>query len=1117
MKTKTKSKALESVTQADWYKDAIIYELSVRAFQDSNGDGVGDFPGLISRLDYLKELGINTIWLMPFFPSPLRDDGYDVADFTDVHPDYGTLQDFRTFLREAHERGLRVVIELVLAHTSDQHPWFEKARTSPAGSPARDFYLWSQTGRELQDARVIFSNTERSNWAWDREAQAYYFHRFFSHQPALNYDNPRVREAMIVVIDFWLKLGVDGLRLDAVAHLFQREGTSGENLPEVHAFLKELRAHVDERFPGRALMADVNLWPEETATYFGKGDECHMAFNFPLMPRLFLALQMEDQFPIMDILEQTPAAPEGCQWCLFLRNHDDLTLVMVTDEERDLMFRSFGQDPRMRLNLGIRRRLAPLLGFSRRRLELMNALIFSLPGSPCIYYGDEIAMGDNVFLGDREGVRTPMQWSADRNAGFSTASTQQLYAPVVTDPQASFETVNVEAQLANSHSFIRWMMRLIALRRRYACFGRGETSFLPLDNNRLLAFIRSCGEEHVLVVANLSRFTQGVELDLQRFAGSTPVDVFGGQELREIGEDGDYYLTLGPHTFYWFELRPARKEGEGRTGGGELATLSVGTKWQELFGERRESLLQALETWMPQRRWFGGKARRVKEIILNDVLPLPKTLFDAVITLVRVVYTEGPPENYVLAFSFAQAKLAKQIEGDMPHAAIARLTIEKSGEEGLLFDASANVDFCASVLAMIEGKKRVKGTNGELQAGQSKAFRALRGEGALTAKASKAEQSNTSIIYGDRLIMKIFRRPDEGVNPDLEIARFLTDQGRFHSTAAVAGFIEYERPRAESMTVAMLQQFAPNRGDAWKFTLEELDATIARIVKKDLLKSKITVPTAPLLELSRQEAPEELVQVAGRFLELIALLGTRTGEMHAALADSIGNPDFQPEPLGGLTQRSLSQSFRNHTNAALQLLKRKLGGMPAGAREVGQWVLDHAEEIRGIFASLSTFRATSFRTRVHGDYHLGQVLFTGEDFIIIDFEGEPARSIGERRLKRSPIVDVAGMLRSFQYAAYTGLRTAQEKSLVKGAEVKRLEGWCRLWQRWTCAAYLRAYLAVPAPVRFLPDNEEELRLLLSIFQMNKALYEIMYELNNRPDWVAIPLSAVKELVEEGTK
>jgi maltose alpha-D-glucosyltransferase/alpha-amylase len=537
-----------------WYKDAIFYELQVKSFYDSNADGVGDFRGLTEKLDYLQDLGVDCIWITPFYPSPQRDDGYDVADYFGVNPDYGTLQDFKAFVKESHRRNMRVMIDLVMNHTSDQHAWFQAARQDPK-SPYHNYYVWSDTDQQYQDARIIFIDTERSNWTWDPVAQKYFWHRFFSHQPDLNFDNPRVRRAMLKIMRHWLDMGIDGFRADAIPYLYEREGTNCENLPETHEYLKEVRHFIDTNYPGRILLAEANQWPADVRHYFGDNDEFHMAFNFPLMPRMFMALRREDRRPIIDIISQLPDIPESCQWCLFLRNHDELTLEMVTDEERDYMYYEYAKDPRMKLNLGIRRRLAPLLDNGRRRIELLNSLLFTMPGSPIIYYGDEIGMGDNIYLGDRNGVRTPMQWSIDRNAGFSRADSARLYSPPITDPVYSYQGINVEAQQRDQSSLLNWMKRLIRLRKKYPVFGRGTIQFLHPDNQKVLTYIRQDEQHTILVVNNLSRFVQPVELDLRAFQGYTPVEIFGETRFPPIGELL-YFLTLGPHGFYWFRLEP---------------------------------------------------------------------------------------------------------------------------------------------------------------------------------------------------------------------------------------------------------------------------------------------------------------------------------------------------------------------------------------------------------------------------------------------------------------------------------------------------------------------------------------------------------------------------------
>src|SRR6476661_2368644 len=540
-----------------WYKDAIIYELHIKAFSDSNGDGIGDFEGLLTKLDYLQELGITAIWLLPFYPSPLKDDGYDISDYYTINSTYGTIEQFQRLLDEAHKRQLKVITELVINHTSDQHPWFQRARTAPKGSPEREFYVWTDEPEKYKDVRIIFQDFETSNWTWDPVAQQYFWHRFFHHQPDLNYDSPLVQQEVFNILDYWCEMGVDGFRLDAVPYLFEREGTNGENLPETHAFLKKLRQHIDEKYPRTAFLAEANMWPEDSASYFGNGDECHMNYHFPVMPRMFMSVQQEDRYPITDIFDQTPAIPDNCQWAIFLRNHDELTLEMVTDEERDFMYKVYVKDPKARINLGIRHRLAPLMDNNRSKIELMNSLLFSLPGTPVIYYGDEIGMGDNYYLGDRDGVRTPMQWSQDRNAGFSETNPQQLYLPVIIDPEYHYEAVNVEMQRRNTSSLFWFMKRMISMRKNYKAFGRGDMKFLHVDNPKILAFTRTYQNETLLVVVNLSKYSQSSEIPLYHFSGYVPVEVFSKNRFPSIKEDSPYFFTLGPHSFLWFELQPA--------------------------------------------------------------------------------------------------------------------------------------------------------------------------------------------------------------------------------------------------------------------------------------------------------------------------------------------------------------------------------------------------------------------------------------------------------------------------------------------------------------------------------------------------------------------------------
>ena len=611
-----------------WYRDAVIYELHVKAFFDSNNDGVGDFRGLTEKLDYLESLGVTCLWLLPFYPSPLRDDGYDIADYGDVNPAYGALRDFRRFVTEAHKRGLRIITELVINHTSDQHPWFQRARKAKRNSVWRDFYVWSDDDQKYDQTRIIFTDTETSNWAWDTEAQAYYWHRFFSHQPDLNFDNPRVMKAVKNAMKFWLDLGVDGLRLDAIPYLVERDGTNNENLPETHEVIKDLRGWLNDHFEDRMFLAEANQWPEDVSPYFGNGDECHMAFHFPLMPRIYMALAQEDRHPITDILRQTPDIPDNCQWAIFLRNHDELTLEMVTDRERDYLWRFYAADPRARINVGIRRRLAPLLDNDRNKIELLNSLLLSMPGTPVLYYGDELGMGDNIFLGDRDGVRTPMQWSPDRNGGFSKADPPHLYLPPIGDPVYGFQAVNVEAQARNPASLLNWVRRILAVRKAHPAFGRGELTLLYPGNRKVLAYLRQYGDETILCIANLSRSAQPAELDLSAFSGWVPIELLGNSAFPRIG-DLPYFITLPGYGFYWFLLTeeaeaPSWHE-DYQKPVPELQTLVLPHGWNSLMsGAPREALIsRILPDYLAHQRWFGGKGKRIAAVDIADYAELP--------------------------------------------------------------------------------------------------------------------------------------------------------------------------------------------------------------------------------------------------------------------------------------------------------------------------------------------------------------------------------------------------------------------------------------------------------------------------------------------------------------
>ncbi len=1095
-----------------WYKNAVIYELHVRAFSDGNADGIGDFQGLTEKLDYLYDLGVTALWLLPFYPSPLKDDGYDIASYTEIHPDYGTLKDFKIFLTEAHRRGLRVITELVLNHTSDQHPWFQRARRSAAGSKERNYYVWSENQEQYKEARIIFKDFETSNWAWDPVAKAYYWHRFYSHQPDLNFANPVVKQAMFETVDFWLEMGVDGLRLDAVPYLFEREGTSCENLPETHLFLKELRRHIDEKFRNRMLLAEANQWPEEAVTYFGAGDECHMAFHFPVMPRIFMSVHMEDRFPIVDILNQTPEIPANSQWTLFLRNHDELTLEMVTDEDRDYMYKVYATDPKARLNLGIRRRLTPLLGGNRRKIELLNALLFSLPGTPVIYYGDEIGMGDNFYLGDRNGVRTPMQWSADRNAGFSRANAQRLYLPVIVDPEQHYEAINVEAQQQNLSSQLWWMKRLIVLRKRFNAFNRGTTQFLFPENRRVLVFIRRLQDEIILTVANLSRFVQCAEIDLSEFKGSVPVELFGQTEFPPIG-DLPYFITLGPHAFYWFKIETAHPAAPRAADEVSLASLEVAGTWDRILAPGAKSALEKiLPGYLKNCRWFGGKARRIRSITFAEAVPIPFDSTKALFTAVVVNYSDGEPESYFLPLAFVTGERAAEVQQAFPQAPVVRLKTKSDGEvvEGIVVDALYDRAFLKVLLDAISRRRSFKGNSSEIVASPSKLFRHLRGDtnALLEPAPSKREQSNTSIVYGDRFILKMFRRWQDGVNPDLEIGHFLTEKTSFEHIPQLAGSFQLHQGNNRSATLGILQNWIRNEGDAWRYTLDHLGDFFENCFATTEIPADLSRPAGHPLDFIERELPHSVRDIIGTYVESVRLLGQRTGEFHVALAGEVNDPDFVPEPFTPFYRRSAYQSMRTLADRAIALLRDRLKTLPEEVRGEAESILALKSEILGRFRFIVDQKITALRIRCHGDYHLGQVLYTGKDFVITDFEGEPAQPLSERRSKRSPLSDVAGMLRSFDYAALSFLKGGE----VRPEDLSRSQVLSKSWSFWVSVVFLQSYLESSRSKGFLPASNEELKSLLDLYLLYKSVYELHYEMNNRPDWVSVPIRGILDIL-----
>ncbi len=1103
-----------SATDPLWYKDAIIYELHVRAFADSNNDGIGDFPGLLTKLDYLQDLGVTCLWLLPFFPSPLRDDGYDISDYMSVNPSYGTVEDFKRFLDAAHERNMQVMVELVINHTSDQHPWFQAARAAAPGSPEREFYVWSDTDKLYQEARIIFTDTEKSNWTWDPVANAYYWHRFFSHQPDLNFDNPRVIEEVINVMRHWLDMGVDGLRMDAIPYLIERDGTSCENLPETHVAIKKIRAAIDEDYDGRLILAEANQWPEDVRPYFGDGDECHMAFHFPLMPRIYMALRQEDRLPITDIMAQTPDIPESCQWGIFLRNHDELTLEMVSDEERDYMYLAYSADPRMRINIGIRRRLAPLVDNNRRRIELLNSLLFSFPGTPILYYGDEIGMGDNIYLGDRNGVRTPMQWSGDRNAGFSRASPAKLFSPVIMDPVWGYEAINVEAQQSDPSSLLSWMRNMISLRKLFQVFGRGTLRFLAPENRKVLAYVREDENSTILCVANLSRFAQPVTLDLSEFDGMTPVEMLGYVEFPAITK-APYHVTLSSYGFFWLELQtsPDRIALDDASNPEAATQLSLrqARDWEGVFaGAGRLFEERLLPDYLPRQRWFGAKSKTIVSTRVTDWAPLASESGSSIaLAFLEVSYTEGEPETYLLPLMLVFGDAAAALRESSPNAVIGAALAP--GETGVLADAMYTDAAASALLDLIAHGGELPMRAGALRGTPSSIFTELRGDAnaALPPRRSSAEQSNTSIFFGERLIMKLFRRRQFGPNPDTEIGRFLTEESAFRNIAPFGGSIEYTANGQEPATIAMLQGLVRNEGDGWEWTLEELARYYEGALASQYPRDYLPKPGEPLNPTS--PAMHQARDAAGIYLDAACTLGRRTAEMHLALAQPTQDPAFAVETMSVDDLRALEQELSAHGGHAFDVLRGSLSKVEETSEntvEMAGLLLSRRRSVLAKFAALPSVGAGALRTRVHGDYHLGQVLRAKGDFVLLDFEGEPARSLAERRTKQSPMKDVAGMLRSFSYAAFAGLARSTSR---RPQDYEQLEPWARMWESAVAQEFLDSYRKVTAGSAIVPVDEASFRQLLDVYLLDKALYELVYELNNRPAWVRIPLSGILQL------
>ncbi len=1084
-------RAATLTTQDDdphWYKDALIYQLHVKAFADSNNDGIGDFEGLTGKLDYLQDLGVTALWLLPFYPSPGKDDGYDIADYRQINPDFGTLRDFRRFLHEAKRRNLRVITELVINHTSDQHPWFKKARRSRPGTDARNWYVWSETDQAYSGTRIIFKDTEKSNWTWDSEAGAFFWHRFFSHQPDLNFGNPRVLWAVTQVMKRWLDMGVDGFRLDAIPYLCEREGTNNENLPETHDVIKQIRKALDEHAPGKLLLAEANQWPEDVSAYFGAGDECHMAYHFPLMPRIYMAIAQEDRFPITDILRQTPDIPDNCQWALFLRNHDELTLEMVTDVERDYLWSTYANDPRARINLGIRRRLAPLMDNDRRKIELMNSLLLSFPGTPIIYYGDEIGMGDNIYLGDRNGVRTPMQWTPDRNGGFSRCDPARLFAPMIMDPLYGYEAVNVEAQSRSLSSLLSWTKRLIAVRKSSHAFGRGSISFIRPANRAVLAYVREYKGEVILCVANLSRSAQATELDLGRWKDRMPREMLGRSEFPAIGEL-PYMVTLAPYGFYWFQLVEKSEQRNVSKFLPEFETLVMppGATWTSLARTRSTFERDVLPPYLARSRWFPSKRAAGIEASIADLIPLDKEEPSAPWLTLIDVKSGSSKGIYTLPLNVKWTRFNRE----QPHSK-ALAAVRQGAREGTLFDIATDADFMSNLLRNLHAGATVKSKGNNLRFSATQALSSIANDPIANVRAVETEQSNTTALVDSRYVVKLYRKLEPGINVEIEVGRFLTESARFRNTPAVLGSVEIDREDTTS-AVAIIHQFVENQGDGWTVTGGYLD----RFVEEQKLLA------------TESESDEQIA-----YQRIVAHIGRRVAEMQMALSSRSDIEDFRPLAASEEDFASWIDGAARRADRVFAQLRRDQSRLGANDRALIDKLLAFESSIKTRLGKLMPRKSDFFKIRHHGDFHLGQTLIVKDDIYIIDFEGEPRRSIAQRRQRAPAARDVAGLIRSIDYSATAALERALK---VAPDESGKLASALNAWRERSTKTFLDTYFSTLSSTSLWPPDIAAADRLLTFFLLEKVFYEIEYELAHRPEWLRVPLAGALKLLDDNVR
>ncbi len=1083
--------AVEAGNDALWYKDAIIYQLHVKAFADSNNDGIGDFAGLTEKLGYLQDLGVTTLWLLPFYPSPGRDDGYDIADYGDINPDFGTMKDFKRFIQEAKRRGLRVITELVVNHTSDQHNWFKRARRSDRNSDARNWYVWSDTDQKYQDTRIIFTDTEKSNWTWDPEAGQFYWHRFFSHQPDLNFDNPRVVSALVKVMKRWLDTGVDGFRLDAIPYLCERDGTNNENLPETHAIIKRLRTELDAYAKGKVLLAEANQWPEDVQEYFGRSDECHMAYHFPLMPRIYMAIAQEDRFPITDILRQTPDIPADCQWALFLRNHDELTLEMVTDVERDYLWSTYANDPRARINVGIRRRLAPLMDNDRRKIELMNSLLLSFPGTPIIYYGDEIGMGDNIYLGDRNGVRTPMQWTPDRNGGFSRADPARLYAPTIMDPVYGYESVNVEAQSRSLSSLLSATKRLISVRKSTLAFGRGTMTFIRPENRSVLCYVRQYEDEAILCVANLSRSAQATELDLSAWKDRIPLEMLGRTRFPPIGEL-PYMITLAPYGFYWFELQERDKsEPVVQRAVPEFETLVVplGATWVSLARTRGVFERDVLPGHLARTRWYAERSAKAIHPTLISAIPFCD-IGDNRPWLAFFQTTErGVTTRYVLPMQIEWVRFDRERYNPRAFAAV-----RQGAREGTLLDVANDQIFIGLLLRNLKESlvldEEEQGLKLEFRPTSRFADKVVRQPENI--RTIETERPDSTALVDNDYVVKIYRTLQAGISPEIEMGRFLTEVVNFPNTPALLGSVELIEGD-ERNAIGVLHAFVANQGDAWTVTAAYLD----RFVDEQRL--------LPPSERARESEDQN------SYLRYMSQAGRRVAEMHVALASNQELADFVPEPI----RREDVQRWIGDTLARAErvfdTLRQRRDTLKEADRPLVDQLLAQQSGLPNRLKALLPQKIDGLSIRHHGDFHLGQLLVVKDDIFIVDFDGEPRRPIAERRRKAPAARDVASLIRSIDYSTTAALERALK---VAHDEHGRLASALSEWRDRAIDAFLAAYREAMVNRRLWPEDTGAAEAMLTFFLLEKACYEIEYELSWRPDWLRLAMTGMLRILSQ---